>query len=106
MRPAGAIPIKSIKGHVGKSDHWHNERELNPSSVCHESLKGGIRATPRMAMIRSDDAWPFNGPRPSMAREKMFDHITEQNSPTPRTAHLAVSPALVTPTNKRAMIST
>ena len=57
-----------------------------------------------MASTRSEDAWLFNGPNPSMASEKMFDHITEQNNPTPRIAHLAVSPTPAIPTASSRMM--
>src|SRR5580658_5939185 len=45
-----------------------------------------------MAITSRDEAWLFCGPRPSMASEKILDHITDKNSPTPNTLHLAVSP--------------
>src|ERR1039457_5029970 len=66
---------------------------------------GGTRAPPRMAMTSSEEAWLLSGPRPSMASEKIFDHMTEQNRPTQRMAHLAVSPVLLMPVINRQMIT-
>ena len=40
-----------------------------------------------------------------MASEKMLDHMTEQNNPTPRTAHLAVSPLVSMPVVRRTMMT-
>ena len=45
-------------------------------------------------MTSKEEAWLFCGPSPSMAREKMLDHMTEQNKTTPRMVHLAVSPVV------------
>ena len=43
-------------------------------------------------MTSREEAWLLSGPRPSIASEKMLDHITEQNSPMPSTAHFAAAP--------------
>ena len=93
LRAPGAMAVKSIKGDICESRHRHNKRGLNAMMAATMPCSGGRSAPPRTAMISSEDPCPFNGPNPSIASEKIFDHITEQNRPTPRMAHLAVSPA-------------
>ena len=51
-----------------------------------------MTAPPRIAMMRREDAWLFKEPNPSTAREKMFENITEQKSPTASTVHIAACP--------------
>ena len=55
--------------------------------------------------MSSEAAWLLSGPKPSMARENIFDHMMEQNRPMPRIAHFAASPEASTPVSKRQIIT-
>lgn len=60
---------------------------------------GGIKAPPRIIIIKKPEAWLVYFPNPAVANEKMQGHMIEQNKPPLKNEYTLIWPMVIKPIN-------